>query len=855
MTTQGDTPAASASGSAESTSSIGPGLLWAALMFGVFAFWLAQRDLEGATIGVVALCILACAGFVLFAWSTFKSIRLGSDAQGLAAVQAQLRPILSLVALVAGVVVVGLAVMLAVNERMKAFAEASSLFVMGLICLGTGSSLRAKEGSSVRQNILQTLVNARARIAIVAMLLGVVCAGGGIYLAVKSWNEFALRFPGGPEAVGLVLVGLVFLAGGVYMQLTLDKPATQDGMRQVFLFLGSMTGFLVAFFTAIRVGLWWNEYFAGGIRTWQGEEGWRFWMCAYVAFGGLVLCFGSLLLALVDIRTHAIMRRTLFGFNAVLSGLLLIASLFVLNVAVTVLLPSNSEWSSQGLYSLSDKSISILEPLKERVKVYVLMARNMGTFLQVRDLLDNCQNKTSKLDVEYIAPDVDRAVFRELINTYSELKSQTTGMAGSRGARGILVVYGEGPETKKLPHTFIPEADLFATGMDRTGRPTAGGFKGEQVLMQAIVSLSENNQKIKLYFTQGSGELWLYDLDRMTEKQDPRWLADTGAAALSNRLTKENFEVYGLLWDAPMKIPGERKFVFAKKDLNSKNEVPADCDILVIANPYVAFPKDVLEAIDRYMGKGSGKLLVLAHLGILPGGKFANDGLGDLCKKYGVEVANDFTLRFGKDEFDIIQPVARPPANAQNAVARKMSKVSITMTFPRTVKPAKTGIGFTAETILEINEQNNNGAIWTEDTPLAARMVMENPLGYVRALRLSGSLEAKLATQPLPVGVAVRDAEDRPRAIVIGDYAFASSSYMESEPVEAGQAYDFLRSTMEWLADRKMPVIGISPREPGTYTLVPSEIESFPRMVLLPVGMLLLSLTGVGAAVWMVRRQ
>ncbi len=81
------------------------------------------------------------------------------------------------------------------------------------------------------------------------------------------------------------------------------------------------------------------------MRAWQGDVGWHLWLCAYVELIGLALMFASLMLAKADIRSNVVLRRTLYGYNAFLTGLLLLAVLVVLNIVLFALFPGSFEWS------------------------------------------------------------------------------------------------------------------------------------------------------------------------------------------------------------------------------------------------------------------------------------------------------------------------------------------------------------------------------------------------------------------------------------------------------------------------------------------------------------------------------
>src|SRR5208282_484152 len=94
-------------------------------------------------------------------------------------------------------------------------------------------------------------------------------------------------------------------------------------------------------------------------------------------------------------------------------------------------------------------------------------------------------------------------------------------------------------------------------------------------------------------------------------------------------------------------------------------EIPGDCRVLVIANPARAFSKEVQDAIDRYLERG-GKLMVLTKAGLLPNNTFTEDGMAEFCKKFNVQLTNDYIIKFGNRPDDVIVVTADVPPDTKN---------------------------------------------------------------------------------------------------------------------------------------------------------------------------------------------
>ena len=180
-----------------------------------------------------------------------------------------------------------------------------------------------------------------------------------------------------------------------------------------------------------------------------------------------------------------------------------------------------------------------------------MMARYTSSYLEMRDLLENCQNYAApgKFDVEFVSPDMDFERYRELLRTYPELKKQASSSfeGGGGYGRGILITYGqsvvdvrEGEPLPPPPHVFIADRDL-EEGPSPMGGSQTRAFRGEKVLMENIQLLANEQKKVKVYFTQLNGELWINDLDSEGRISDPRFIVGqiNGGGALVKQFARE----------------------------------------------------------------------------------------------------------------------------------------------------------------------------------------------------------------------------------------------------------------------------------------------------------------------------
>src|SRR5262245_35913970 len=140
-------------------------------------------------------------------------------------------------------------------------------------------------------------------------------------------------------AVSIGLIGLIrlFHEPGEGQEL--------DAARVTVLALGGSIGFSVALASGILAYVWWDD-----LMGWLGESGpgknaWHGAVAFGALVGGLLLMFASLQLARTEERSNPSLRRLLYGYNAVLAGLLVVAILVVMNIFV-----ANSKAGKAPLY-------------------------------------------------------------------------------------------------------------------------------------------------------------------------------------------------------------------------------------------------------------------------------------------------------------------------------------------------------------------------------------------------------------------------------------------------------------------------------------------------------------------------
>ncbi len=248
-------------------------------------------------------------------------------------------------------------------------------------------------------------------------------------------------------------------------------------------------------------------------------------------------------------------------------------------------------------FTISQETKKVLGELKEPLKVVVFLAPNDPLYERVKDLLDGYAAASSRVQVETIDPDRQRARMEALAQQYK------VSMAN-------VVVFALGGNSKYVEKDQMVDYDFSSAGLG--GQPAIKSFKAEAAFTNAIFSL-EHPQTPVIYFTTGHGER-----DRGGQGQ--------GITLLKERLEKEGAKV--LEWASL-----------------GKTEVPADASMLVIAGPKSPFLPQEAQVIDQYLQKGGKALFLLDP--IIVSGKpptFGSTGLGATLQEWGITLGRDIAV-------------------------------------------------------------------------------------------------------------------------------------------------------------------------------------------------------------------
>jgi len=662
-----------------------------------------------------------------------------------------------------------------------------------------------------RRNVAYGLFGAAAVLAVL-VLLG----------AFSWYPEYSYRLLGWGVATFAVLAGF-----GVILLLEPDqREQPRIWALQRVLLLGTLLGLAVTAAGVLIAQIWWGDVLAMlGRGTPDAGAWWRALLVVVVIFAGLGLMFGSLQLGRSEERHNPSLRRALYGYNAILTALLLVIIVAVVNVIIAVKVPAPLDFTKSRHYTLAPQSLGILNNLEMPVEITFIPGFDDGLVEdEMRTLLANVQGATDKIAVRELSPMQDQQRTRELAAKYPNL---------TRGC--LLLTFQKGEQTD---HRVITEKEMVQAPepmMMQRGAPPEHKFIGEDALMTVLAGLSDDKAMPIVYFLQGHNEL---DINDAAPQE-----AATGAGILKRRLeAKRRLEVKPLTFD--LGAPA----------------VPRDADLIVIAGPRRTIPPNEVNALREYSNRG-GRLLVMADP-VIVNGKMVPTGLEELLAEMGVGLPPEriITVVPPNVRLDVtdVRAVINPQLVPVNVLAREFRDQPFAFEDARPLQvnadPHAGGRFQTQQLMLSV-------------TPSYAESKLDvDPTQLVEALfKNAKELEAKRREmRNIPLVALVTDSgpsipghppmgESKPRAVVFGSAGFAANRNIDERASRPN--FPFLSSCIEWLVRDEKAIVGIPPIVRQGWNLMPRSGTEELRIVFLPPVLVLMSVVGLAAGVWVVRRR
>jgi len=351
----------------------------------------------------------------------------------------------------------------------------------------------------------------------------------------------------------------------------------------------------------------------------------------------------------------------------------------------------------------------------------------------------------------------------------------------------------------------LSDLDLqpLLAGQSREVRRTH--FKGETLFTSAIFGVI-NARQSKAYFLEGHGEHNFESDDGLM-----------GYSRFAGVLHEDNVQ-------------------FDRLNLDGPGDVPADCNLLIVAGAHRPLQPEVLEKIDRYLKRG-GRLFALFFSTL---GTPRPTGLERALANWGVAVGEDVVI----DDKNFMSP-------------NKGDMVVATFGTHPLIKPI---YGSQLYLVLPRSVRKASGHTTAADAPQVDPLVYTSGAGHVVTdIRPGGQFRPALGddTGNVPLMVAVEKggirnvSEDRgtTRMVIAGDSLFLANNNIDREA-----NHEFASHAVNWLLARNALLVSVPPRPITEYklTMTASQmtaahwilIGAFPGSALL-----------LGALVWLRRRR
>jgi ABC-type uncharacterized transport system involved in gliding motility auxiliary subunit len=339
---------------------------------------------------------------------------------------------------------------------------------------------------------------------------------------------------------------------------------------------------------------------------------------------------------------------------------------------------------------------------------------------------------------------------------------------------------------KKLAVTKLGE--VVVESGDRNERPKD---TTEQSIINAIIKVTRDKLK-KVCFVEGHGEKKLSS----TSEGD-------GYGVVDKMLKDENYETKSI-------------------NLVASNDVPSDCDVLVVAGPKQSlFPQEAA-AIGKYLENG-GKAMLLIDPDTDP-------KLEDVLHAWGIQLGNNTVVDVsGVGRFFQLGPGA-PLARSYgtHAITKDFEGTMTFFPMSRSVETTPGG-GASTTDLMKTSEES-----WAETEISAGKVAFD---------------EGKDKKGPITLGVAASKTEGdkEARLVVIGDSDFAANQF-----VGVQRNGDLFMNSINWLAQDE-DLISIRPKNPADRRVSMTEADQnqlfWITLVFMP-----LATIGSGVYIWWKRR-
>ncbi len=311
----------------------------------------------------------------------------------------------------------------------------------------------------------------------------------------------------------------------------------------------------------------------------------------------------------------------------------------------------------------------------------------------------------------------------------------------------------------------------------------------EEDISNALLKVTQN-KKPKIYFTQGHGE-------KLIEVNQPG--IDTYQFVIEG-LKKQHFDVESV-------------------NLYEKNDVPLDCDVLVIAGPAVKMADNEVKAVGDYLKRG-GSVLTLID-------PESEVNLDNLYSEWNIKQNDDVVLETHSSFVLTEQGLNRQSNVSLAPTSAEYGEHPITKNF-------RYATSFMETRSLEPLDEESDSLKVTPLVYTSGSSWGETDLESLYKTKKVSKTEED-HSGPVIVGLAVEKTYgSQGRFVAMGDSDFAADAYVQQAPGNM----DFFLNIVSWLAEEE-ELISVRPKDPENRTLQMSvgqqKMVLFFLIILLPI--------------------
>lgn len=417
------------------------------------------------------------------------------------------------------------------------------------------------------------------------------------------------------------------------------------------------------------------------------------------------------------------------------------------------------DWTTEGLFTVSERTEKVLAGLDKPVEIYLLMSRAQPNYQELEELLERYKVLTDKLTVQVVDPDREPTKFRAVAEKYGV---RVMLLENGQAEAELALLARSGERTWSVTHDDLVDMDVdsFEQGPENA----KVNVKTEQALTGAIVQVT-SGRPTRVCIAAGHGE-WSVEAQ------------ERSLYAMQTELKRENIEFEQVL---PRK--GDD---FAK-----------GCDAVFVIGPVKAYSEAEAASLKSYLDGGGNLLLALDPE--FEGETFRSTGLEPMLDGLGITVHQDLVA-----ELDSSLLLAPTPIEhwviadfSDHATMRALKLIGAPVVV-RQARSVRAADGSGAEVLMR-----TSGKAYGE-TSLAQVLAQDD--WEPGPADIKGPLAIAVALDTRAEG---GDQGKGGRLIVVGDSDWLSGDFLQGANVSN---VDLLASWTGWLTERDA-LVSIAPRK------------------------------------------